>query len=238
MSLASCLPPTSDLLVDNFLVPPQSPFPRTGQAKWKQPRARIAKLLPLVLKKRHTRKTTNWHSLSFVSNKRSNRFPYKPNPSVLETASASFPLSQLPHSILHSVPLPFLFSPYLVSYLSIPPIFSSEAAVPSIAGIFRVQMALRILCIKCHSHSLKYHERQVILELIWTSKVLTTQVTETVHHYIPGTDRSQGKNKKPPQNKTHTHTRRGREHGENRKREKKEEVKKNSNTRHPSHIFL
>lgn len=199
MSLASCLPPRSDLLVDSFLVPPQSPFPRTGQAKWKQPRARIAKLLPLVLKKRHTRKTTNWHSLSFVSNKKSNRFPYKPNPSALETASAFFPLSRIS-------PLHFLFSLYLVSYLSIPPSFSSEAAVPSIAGIFRVQMALRILCIKCHSQSLKYPESQTILELIWTSKVLTTQVIKTVHHYIPVTDRSQGKNKKTPQNKPHTHT--------------------------------
>lgn len=137
----SSILPTTKVRFTGWQFPGSSPvpFPRTGQAKWKQPRARIAKLLPLVLKKRHTRKTTNWHSLSFVSNKKSNRFPYKPNPPVLETASVSFPLSQLPHSILHSAPLHFRFSPYLVSYLSIPPSFSSEAAVPSIAGIFRVQ---------------------------------------------------------------------------------------------------
>lgn len=98
-------------------------------------------------------------------------------------------------------------------------------------------MALRILCIKSHSHSLKYHESQTILELIWTSKVLTTQVTKTVHHYIPGTDRSQGKNKKTPtpQNKTHIHTyrKRGREHGENRKERRKKRWRKTATPETP-----
>lgn len=63
----------------------------------------------------------------------------------------------------------------------------------------------------------------MILELIWTSKVLTTQVTKTMYHYIPGTDRSQGKNKKTPQNKTHTHTHTEKEVGNMVRTEKREE---------------
>lgn len=63
-----------------------------------------------------------------------------------------------------------------------------------------------------------------------TLKVLATQVIKKVHCYVPGRDRNQrGKKKKAPQNKTHTQ----KEVGNMVRTEKRGEMKKYSNTRHP-----